>query len=63
MSAPLPSPEEQAVIDRFEAAQPAPESWNPCPVVVHWLDDSPDTQCVLRRGHDGGHIYDAGLFQ
>ena len=29
MSAPLPSPEEQAVIDRFEAAKPAPEAHDP----------------------------------
>jgi hypothetical protein len=27
LPAPWPTPEEQAVIDRFEAAEAAPESW------------------------------------
>ena len=36
MTAPLPSPEEQAVIDRFGAAEPAPESLRVRVAVALW---------------------------
>ena len=42
MSAPLPSPEEQAVIDRFEAAEPAPESFDDVEQVMRAIWDAAD---------------------
>lgn len=36
--APVPTPVEQSVIDRFEAAPPAPESWDPNAALHRVLD-------------------------
>lgn len=50
MTARKPSPTEQAVIDRFEAAPPAPESWHPTAYPL-WVDGIPYSTCTRHPGH------------